>query len=385
MRRKCHTCLCRTCLNTCCDRKNCKGKKESCENYSGFRQLSIFEQDAKQHMQVLVACEESQRVCIEFRRLGHEAYSCDIEPCSGGHPEWHIQNDVLPILNGNCEFQTVDGAVHRIDGKWDMIIAFPPCTYLTNTGNRWFNVERYGDKAIRREESREKAIQLFMWFVNADCERIAIENPVGIMSTAHRKPEQIIQPYMFGDEARKKTCLWLKGLPPLKATKIVSCGEIGKYGMSMGASAFHALDENGKILAWNDPMTAKIRSKTFPGIAKAMAEQWGKADTPLKQYHSAPRHSWQYYGISKERYRQLTEYIQSVRYTTVARQAAHTANKDIAEYLLLSVTENLSYDELQKRWELKKIERIPYCRTDFYGIRRYFFSIFDKELRRIGK
>lgn len=125
-----------------------------------YEQLDIFDmQKQKPHMKVLVACEESQRVCIEFRQVGHEAYSCGIEPCSGGREEWHIQNDVLPLLNGNCEFQTVDGSIHRISGKWDMIIAFPPCTYPTNTGNRWFNVERYGDIALKREESRKKAIQ----------------------------------------------------------------------------------------------------------------------------------------------------------------------------------------------------------------------------------
>ncbi len=385
MRRKCHACLCRTCLNVCkCE--GCMGRKESCERYSGFRQLSIFEQETKQHMKVLVACEESQRVCIEFRRLGHEAYSCDIEECSGGHPEWHIQNDVLPLLNGNCEFQTVDGAVHRINGKWDMIIAFPPCTYLTVTGNRWFNVERYGDKAIEREEERRKAIQFFLQFVNSDCERVAIENPVGIMSTTYRKPDQIIQPYMFGSEARKSTCIWLNGLPELQPTKIVGCGEIGKYGMSIAAGAFHVVDENGKILAWNDPRTAKIRSKTFPGIAKAMAEQWGKIDeTPKQQYRSVPRHSWQHYGITKERYGQLTEYIRSGRYASLASQAAYTANETIAEYILLSVTQNKSYDALRVKWEMKEMERIPYCRTDFYGIRRYFMSLFDKEMRRIGK
>lgn len=109
-------------------------KKESCDDCNGFRQLRIFEQDTKQHMRVLVACEESQRVCIEFRKLGHEAYSCDIEECSGGHPEWHIQADVLPLLNGHCDFRTVDEMEHRIDGKWDIIIAFPPCAYMTNAG-----------------------------------------------------------------------------------------------------------------------------------------------------------------------------------------------------------------------------------------------------------
>lgn len=247
-----------------------------------YKQLDIFsfpepKEVVVKPIKVLIACEESQRVCIEFRRLGHETYSCDIEPCSGGHPEWHIQQDVLPLLNGNCEFRTVDGAAHRIDGNWDMIIAFPPCTYLTVAGNRWFNVERYGEMAIKRQQSRKEAIKFFMEFVNADCEHIAIENPVGVMSTNYRKPNQIIQPYMFGNNARKATCLWLKGLKELSPTAIVDCGEIRKGGYSVNASADCARDENGKIMPWNNPETAKIRSKTFPGIAKAMAEQWGGA------------------------------------------------------------------------------------------------------------
>lgn len=226
-------------------------------------------------MSVLIACEESQRVCIEFRKLGIEAYSCDIIECSGGHPEWHIMQDVLPLLNGNCEFVTMDGAHHKITGKWDMIIAFPPCTYLTVTGNRWFNIDRYGEKAIQRHKDRKEAINFFMAFANADCERIAIENPVGIMSSEWRKPNQIINPWQFGHAARKKTCLWLKNLPPLIPTNIVTPGEILPGGYSVGASANYATDENGKILRWNDPRTAKARSKTFPGIARAMAEQWG--------------------------------------------------------------------------------------------------------------
>ena len=234
-------------------------------------------------MKILVACEESQAVTIELRELGHEAYSCDILECSGGHPEWHIQQDVLKVLslgdNGYgykkyINFTTVDGTYHILEEKWDMIIAFPPCTYLTVTGNRWFNVERYGEKAIQRYKDREKAKEFFMMFANANCERIAIENPIGIMSTKYKKPNQIIQPYMFGDKARKATCLWLKGLPNLKPTNIVDMGEIIEGGYSVGASANYVTDENGKIIPWNDPRTAKIRSKTFPGIAKAMAEQW---------------------------------------------------------------------------------------------------------------
>lgn len=222
-------------------------------------------------MKVLVACEESQRVCTEFRKLGHEAYSCDIEPCSGGHPEWHIQDDVLPLLNGNCDFKTVNGDMHHLIGKWDMIIAHPPCTYLTVTGNRWFNIEKYGDKAMKRFKNRQAAYDFFMQFVNADCEKIAIENPIGYMSTAYAKPTQIIHPYMFGNPARKATCLWLKGLEPLKPTNIVE-PEIIHYKNRKGT------DNPWHMETINLPPheRAKARSKTFPGIAKAMAEQWGK-------------------------------------------------------------------------------------------------------------
>ena len=172
-------------------------------------------------MKVLVACEESQRVTKEFRRLGHEAYSCDILACSGGFPEWHIMGDVIPLLSGDCKFHTCDGSAHEILGAWDMVIAFPPCTYLTVTGNRWFNVSRYGEKAIQRHKYREDAADFFMQFVKCNSPKIAIENPIGHMSTAYQKPSQIIQPYMFGDPARKATCLWLKGLPKLMPTNIV--------------------------------------------------------------------------------------------------------------------------------------------------------------------
>lgn len=225
-------------------------------------------------MKVLIACEESQRVCTEMRKLGHEAYSCDILPTTGGHPEWHVQGDCISLINGNCVFKTMDGVEHRVEGAWDLLIAHPPCTYLTVAGNRWFNVERYGDKAIQRQADRQLGVEFFMSFVNANCERIAIENPIGIMSTLYRKPDQIIQPYMFGEHARKATCLWLKGLPTLKPTNTVDPGDIKAGGYSVGASANYARDENGKILAWNDPRTAQIRSKTFVGIAKAMADQW---------------------------------------------------------------------------------------------------------------
>ena len=235
-------------------------------------------------MRILVACEESQVVAIAFRERGHEAYSCDIQECSGGHPEWHIQGDVLNFLNPNVlfpgelpgiQFFTMDNEYHYFLGKWDMIIAHPPCTYLTVTGNRWFNVDRYGEKAIQRKKDRQDAVKFFMEFVSADCNKIAIENPVGYMSTHYRKPDCIIQPYEFGHPARKKTCLWLKNLPILVPTDVVDPGEILPGGYSVGAFANYATDENGKILSWNDPRTAKARSRTFPGIARAMAEQWG--------------------------------------------------------------------------------------------------------------
>ena len=202
-------------------------------------------------MRVLVACEESQAVTIELRKLGHEAYSCDVQECSGGHPEWHLQQDVTPLLSE----------------KWEMIIAFPPCTDLAVSGARWFEEKR-------KDGRQQRSIDFFMQFAEADCERIAIENPIGIMSKLYRKPDQIIQPFMFGDHARKATCLWLKGLPKLNPTNIVDPGEV-MGGYSVNASANFARDENGKILRWNDPRTAKIRSKTYPGIARAMAEQWG--------------------------------------------------------------------------------------------------------------
>ena len=165
-------------------------------------------------MKVLAACEESQAVAAAFRRLGHEAYSCDVEPCSGGHPEWHIQQDVLPLLDGRCRFRTADGRQHAVDGEWDMILAFPPCTHLAVSGARYF-------KEKRRDGRQQRGIDFFLRFVRADCGRVAIENPVGIMSTVYRRPDQIIQPYEYGHAERKRTCLWLKGLPPLVPTRVV--------------------------------------------------------------------------------------------------------------------------------------------------------------------
>lgn len=226
-------------------------------------------------MNVLIACEESQTVCKAFRKRGHRAFSCDILECSGGHPEWHIHSDVLQVLNGNCTFTTADTHTHTQRGQWDLIVAHPPCTYLTVTGNRWFNTEMYGDKAIQRMKDREDAVQFFMRFVNADCDRIAIENPIGYMSTHYRRPDQVIHPYQFGDPVRKATCLWLKNLPLLAPTNIVEPDVVHGNGFSMSGVAYYARDENGKILAWNDPRTARIRSKTYQGIADAIADQWG--------------------------------------------------------------------------------------------------------------
>lgn len=220
-------------------------------------------------MKILVACEESQAVTIELRKLGHEAYSCDIIPCSGGHPEWHIMQDVVPLLNGDCEFVSMNGQEHAVRGKRDMIIAFPPCTYLTVTGNRWFNVERYGEKAIQRHKDRENAIKFFVTIADSDCERIAIENPIGIMSNVWRKPDQIIQPYQFGHPQRKATCLWLKNLEALKHTEVVEPDiyyYVAKNGRTKSDSRYRSQCKKED--------RAKHRSKTFAGIARAMAEQW---------------------------------------------------------------------------------------------------------------
>jgi site-specific DNA-cytosine methylase len=222
-------------------------------------------------MKILVACEESQAVTKELRERGHEAYSCDIIECSGGRDDWHIMQDVIPLLNGKCTFTTCDGVLHKIDKKWDMIIAFPPCTYLTVTGNRWFDIERYGEKAIERHRLRKEAIQFFMAFVNADCERIAIENPVGVMSSEFRKPNQIVHPYMFGTPERKGTCLWLKNLPELVPTDIVE-PKIITYKNGKGTDSLWHME----TMRLPPAERSKMRSKTFPGVAKAMAEQWAR-------------------------------------------------------------------------------------------------------------
>lgn len=212
-------------------------------------------------MNILIACEESQRVCTAFRAKGHNAYSCDIIECSGGHPEWHIKQNVISLLDGKCEFTTCDGIAHKIDDKWDMIIAFPPCTHLCNSGQRWFTE---GKKPMKLQRN---AIAFFYKFVMANCEKIVIENPVGIMSSCYRKPNQIINPYEFGETECKKTCLWLKGVNCLTPTEIIPKKQRTN---NLWKAVF-----NGKQYSWNDKETARLRSQTFPGIAKAMAEQWG--------------------------------------------------------------------------------------------------------------
>lgn len=220
-------------------------------------------------MKVLIACEESQRVCMEFRKHGHTAYSCDILEQSGGHPEWHIIGDALEVINGGS-FLTMDGQTHSVN-RWDMLIAHPPCTYLTCTGNRWFKPE-YQDRFPTRDNDRREAIAFFMAFANADCERIAIENPIGIMSTVWRKPDQIIQPWMFGDPYEKKTCLWLKGLPKLTQDNPVEPEPRVQFASGKSMPKWYV--DASKL----SPIErAKARSKTFPGIAKAMANQWGRS------------------------------------------------------------------------------------------------------------
>ena len=218
-------------------------------------------------MKVLIACEESQRECIAFRKSGHEAYSCDIQEPSGGHPEWHILGDALKAIEGG-RITTMDGKTHDI-GRWDLLIAHPPCTYLTLAGNKWFKPE-FADRFPERQKQRNEAVKFFMAFANADCDRIAIENPVGIMSSQWRKPDQYIEPYMYGDPEKKKTGLWLKGLPLLKPTNIVEPVIIH---CKSGAN-----EPRWHIETMHLPKEerSRVRSQTFPGIAEAMAEQWGK-------------------------------------------------------------------------------------------------------------
>lgn len=235
-------------------------------------------------MKVLVACEESQAVTIELRKRNIEAYSCDIIDCSGGHPEWHIKQDVLPLLNGNCSFKTCDGSLHQIDHKWNLIIAFPPCTHLAVSGARHFEKKR-------KDGRQREGIEFFGKMLTADCDHIAVENPVNIISGDYikewfpdlaekygfpLKPTQHIHPWMFGDNVSKNTCLWLKGLPKLKAD-ITEQPEIEWFEWTDKKTG-----KKKRISMWDyEALTkskpeerGKARSKTFPGIARAMAEQW---------------------------------------------------------------------------------------------------------------
>jgi len=259
-------------------------------------------------MRALFGCEESGVVTEEFRKLGHEAYSCDILDCSAGHPEFHIKDDAIRAANGwikvvhadeclcedwdedreyiicpyceieysecyhpgptmDYEYQEFDGVLYVKCFEWDMMVAFPPCTHLALSGAKHFEQ--------KRKDGRQKSgIDLFMNLINAPIEHIAVENPLGIMSTQYRTPDQIVNPYDFGDPARKPTCLWLKGLPKLKATSM----DAPLFGMSIDKGEFHVTKGGNKLPKWyNLPPSenrGKLRSKTFIGLAKAMAEQW---------------------------------------------------------------------------------------------------------------
>lgn len=216
-------------------------------------------------MRVLVACEESQTVTKEFRKLGIEAYSCDLLPCSGGHPEWHFQDDVF----------------NHIDKGWDLMIAHPPCTFLAVSGAKWFyhpedkelpvDKRRPHPRFPNRRKDQKEAIAFFKKLATADIPYIAVENPVSVISSKWRKPDQIVQPYMFGDEATKTTCLWLKNLPKLQPTKMVGKGErvVFKSGKSQPKWYSDALSK-----AKTSAERQTLRSKTFEGFAKAMVEQW---------------------------------------------------------------------------------------------------------------
>lgn len=223
-------------------------------------------------LKVLIACEESQRVCLAFLKLGHNAFSCDIQEPSGNRPDRHIKGDCIPLINGNCIFETMDGQSHTIEGKWDLIIAHPPCTYLSNAGAcRLYKV--IDGKTYIERERYEKGLdgkEFFMRLLNADCEHIAVENPIPSAIYRLPKPSQAIQPYEHGHPYTKKTYLWLKGLPKLTPTNIVK--PLGPY-VCGNSEIWKQQAANGKVIG--KEKSAKYRSKTFEGIARAMAEQWG--------------------------------------------------------------------------------------------------------------
>ena len=229
---------------------------------------------------MLVACEESQAVTSQLRKLGHNAYSCDLLPCSGGHPEWHFNHDVFGVLHrGGGKLQ--DGSNMELDGNWDLMIAHPPCTYLAVSGAQWYyhpddkgmpvEERRPHPKYPDRAKHREEAVEFFMMLANADVERIAVENPVGIISSRWRKPNQIVHPWMFGDEATKATCLWLKNLPELEPTNIVGKGERIEFASGKSQPKWYS---DAFVKAKTAAERRTLRSKTFPGMAAAMASQW---------------------------------------------------------------------------------------------------------------
>lgn len=231
-------------------------------------------------LNVLVACEESQRVCTEFRKLGHNAFSCDILKCSGGHPEWHFNQDVLEVIKNKGGILETGEEIY-IDGKWDLMVAHPPCTYLAVSGAKWYyhpddkhlpvEERRPHPNFPNRAQDREDGANFFMALANADIEHIAIENPVGIMNSRFRKPDQVVQPYFFGDAASKSTCLWLKNLPLLTPTKMVDKGEYIEFKSGKRIPKWYS-DGLTKTKTAEERRT--WRSKTFPGFAKAIAEQW---------------------------------------------------------------------------------------------------------------
>ena len=220
---------------------------------------------------VLVACEESQRVCAAFRNLGCEAFSCDLLECSGGHPEWHVMGDVLPLLAGDCSFRTMDGIGHSVNDKWDLIVAFPPCTYLSNAGACRLYPKK-GQLDMERYQKGLDGKEFFLKFLNADCPHVAVENPVS--SSVFKMPQhsQEIQPFQFNVSGEhpftKKTRLWLRGLPCLVPTT-PDCAPVGPYVPS--GTGRKDRSRYGAAKRGDD---ARNRSKTFPGIAEAMAEQW---------------------------------------------------------------------------------------------------------------
>lgn len=223
-------------------------------------------------MNILIACEESQIVLSEFLKLGHNVFSCDLENFSGDFPNRHIKGDVLPLLNGNCSFITLDGVIHTINSKWDMIIAFPPCTYLTFAGNRCFSFKHYSfEQIVARYELRLKAEIFFLHFLKCDCEKVCIENPKGIINSSI-SPTMIVQPYEYMDSYDevenyylKTTCLWLRGLPPLIPTNLFVSPNSG-----------YNREQNKKFSYTESCAHTSIqRSKTFSSVARAMARCWG--------------------------------------------------------------------------------------------------------------